>query len=107
MTTFDQRKDAFENKYKHEQELRFKAIARRNKLLGLWIAEKMGKQGEDALAYAREVVASDVERTHEEWLIEKVLADCRRAGCAVDAGDVKFEMDHLLRVAEQQVHQNI
>ena len=59
MTTFDKREQGFENKFAHDEELRFKAEARRNKLLGLWVAEKLGKSGADADAYAREVVASD------------------------------------------------
>jgi hypothetical protein len=107
MSTLDQRKQAFENKFKHDQELRFKAIARRNKLLGLWIAERLGKEGDDAQAYARDVVNAELERRHENGVIEKVLADCERAGCAVDPGDVRFKMEHLLRVAEQQIQQSV
>ena len=66
MTTFDKREEGFEKKFAHDQELRFKANARRNKLLGLWVAEKLGKTGDDAAAYAKEVVASDFDREGDD-----------------------------------------
>ena len=66
MTTFDQRKDAFENKFALDEELRFKATARRNKLLGLWAAEKLGKSGAEADAYAKSVVVADFEEAGDE-----------------------------------------
>ncbi len=72
MTTFDKRQDAFEAKFAHDEELRFKAEARRNKLLGLWAAEKLGKTGEDAEDYARSVVAADFEEAGEEDVFRKI-----------------------------------
>ena len=75
MTTFDQRKDAFENKFAHDEELRFKATARRNKLLGLWAAEKLGKSGADAEAYAKAVVVADFEEAGDEDVVRKVKSD--------------------------------
>ena len=75
MTTFDQRKDAFENRFAHDEELRFKATARRNKLLGLWAAEKLGKSGADADAYAKSVVVADFEEAGDEDVVRKVRGD--------------------------------
>src|SRR6476620_8971523 len=83
MTTFDQRKDAYENKFAHDEELRFKATARRNKLLGLWAAEKLGKSGADADAYAKSVVVADFEEAGEEDVVRKVKNDFTLAGVAV------------------------
>ncbi|MEQ8700012.1 MAG: DUF1476 domain-containing protein [Bauldia litoralis] len=89
MTTFDKREDAFEAKFAHDAELRFKAEARRNKLLGLWAAEKLGKSGADAEAYAKEVVAADFEEAGDEDVFRKVRQD-------FDAGDVE-QSDHQIR----------
>ena len=73
MTTFDDREHAFEAKFAHDSEMQFRAEARRNKLLGLWVAEKLGKSGADADAYAREVVASDFEEAGDADVVRKVL----------------------------------
>ena len=72
MTTFDKREEGFEKKFAHDEELRFKATARRNKNLGLWAAEKLGKSGPDAEAYAKEVVLADFE-SEEKLLIFKAI----------------------------------
>ena len=85
MTTFDKRKDAYENKFAHDEALRFKAEARRNKLLGLWAAELLGKSGEEADAYAREVVRSDFEEAGDEDVFRKVRGDFDAAG--IDQSD--------------------
>lgn len=77
MTGFDDRKSAFENKFKHDQDVQFKVNARRNKLVGLWAAEKLGKTGPDADAYAKEVVASDFEKAGDDDVIEKLEADLK------------------------------
>ena len=74
MTTFDKREDGFEKKFAHDEELRFRAEARRNKLLGLWAAEKLGKSGADADAYAREVIAADVEEQGDEDVFRRFAA---------------------------------
>lgn len=94
MTTFDQRKDAFENKFAHDEELRFKATARRNKLLGLWAAEKLGKSGADADAYAKAVVLSDFEEAGDEDVLRKVKGD-------FTAGNVQVADDELRRVMQE------
>ena len=75
MTSFDDRQDAFEKKHAHDQETAFKVTARRNKLLGLWAAEKLGLTGDAAEAYAKEVVASDFEEAGDHDVFRKVRAD--------------------------------
>ena len=102
MTTFDQRKDAFENKFAHDEELRFKATARRNKLLGLWAAEKLGKSGTDADAYAKSVVVADFEEAGDEDVVRKVKTDFASASVAVDDAEIrKVMVDLLIRAAEE------
>ena len=103
MTTFDKRKDEAETRYKHDQELDFKAGARRNKLLGLWAAEQMGISGESADAYAKEVVIADFERPGDEDVLEKVLKDLTDKGLDISAHRVRKEMDQLMEVAREQV----
>ena len=82
MSTIDKRREGFESKFAHDEELRFKALARRNKLLGLWAAEKLGKTGDDADAYASEVVIADIEEAGDEDVFRKIRKRfrCRRRG---------------------------
>ncbi len=75
MTTFNDRENAFENKYAHDEETKFKIAARANKLLGLWAAELLGKSGDDASAYALEVIKADFEEAGHEDVVRKVVAD--------------------------------
>ncbi|MEL7203527.1 MAG: DUF1476 domain-containing protein [Pseudomonadota bacterium] len=100
MSTFDDRENAFENKYAHDQEMQFKAEMRRNKLVGLWAAELMGKTGDDADAYALEVVKSDFEEAGIEDVVRKVAGD---VGNLADADTIRGKMDELLRVAKNQI----
>jgi hypothetical protein len=100
MTTFDERESAFENKFAHDEEMKFRAEARRNKLLGLWAAELLGKTGEAANAYALEVVKADFEAPGHEDVVRKVAADL---GDIADADTVRAKMDELLRVAKAQL----
>jgi len=100
MSTFDDRENAFENKYAHDEEMKFKAEARRNKLLGLWAAEILGKTGEEADAYAKEVVLSDFEEAGHEDVVRKVAGDL---GDMADADTIRSKMDELLRVAQEQL----
>ena len=99
MTTFDKRQEGFEKKFAHDEELQFKANARRNKLLGLWAAGLMGVSGADAEAYARSVVIADLEEAGDGDVIRKVLAD-RRAGDRVVLqilrGDQRGEVELIL-----------
>lgn len=103
MTTFDKREDGFEKKFALDEEQKFKAEARRNKLLGLWAAEKLGISGDAASAYAREVVAADFEEAGDNDVLNKVLKDLTAKGQAVTERDVRAKMDELLAQAVAQV----
>ena len=103
MTTFEKRKDAFENKFARDAELRFKATSRRNKLLGLWAAAKLGKSGEEAEAYAREVVRSDMQEAGDDDVLRKVVADLDGAGVAEPEGSVRRTMDELMAKAIAEI----
>lgn len=103
MTTFDKREDAFEKQFAHDEELKFKAEARRNKLLGLWAAEKLGKSGADADAYAKEVVAADFEEAGDADVLRKVLGDLSSKGAAVTEAEVRAKMSELLATAVAQI----
>ena len=100
MSTFDDRENAFENKFAHDAEMQFKAEARRNKLLGLWAAELMGKTGDDAAAYATEVVKADFEEAGHEDVVRKVSGDL---GDKATADEIRAKMEELLSVAKGQL----
>lgn len=101
MPTFDDREKAQEAKFAHDAELTFKADARRNKLLGLWAAELMGRS--DATTYAAEVVASDFEEAGHEDVYRKVSGDFKEAGVSVSEVDLRAKMAELLVVAREQI----
>jgi hypothetical protein len=103
MTTFDKREDAFERQFAHDEELKFKAEARRNKLLGLWAAEQLGKSGADAETYAKEVVAADFEEAGDGDVLHKVLGDLSAKGLSVTESDIRAKMSELLATAVAQV----
>jgi hypothetical protein len=103
MSTFDKREDAFEAKFARDAELRFKAEARRNKLLGLWAAEKLGKSGPDADAYAREVVAADFEEAGDEDVFRKIRGDFDAAGVEQSDHQIRRTMSELLGEAVAQI----
>lgn len=100
MTTFDDREHAFEAKYAHDEEMNFRAVARRNKLLGLWAAELMGKTGEAAAAYALEVVKADFEEAGHEDVVRKVKADL---GDLASEDEIRGRMETLLALAKEQM----
>ncbi|WP_395541928.1 DUF1476 domain-containing protein [Neotabrizicola sp. sgz301269] len=104
MTTFDDRENAFESKFAHDSEMQFKAEARRNKLVGLWAAGLMGKTGDAADAYAREVVAADFEEAGSEDVVRKIVADL--AGKAT-ADEVRAKVAELMPVAKAQLMSEI
>ncbi|WP_296577011.1 DUF1476 domain-containing protein [Phreatobacter sp.] len=103
MSTFDKRQEGFEKKFAHDEELRFKATARRNKLLGLWVAEKIGKTGEDAEAYAKSVVMADFEEAGDDDVFRKVKADLDAAGSDQSDHQIRRTMDELMATAIAQI----
>ena len=100
MSTFDERESAFENKFAHDAEMAFKAQARANKLLGLWAAELLGKTGDDADAYAREVVKADFEESGHEDVVRKVLGDL---GDKTSAEEIRAKAAEMLIKAKGQL----
>ncbi len=104
MTTFDDRENAFEAKYAHDSEMQFRAEARRNKLVGLWAAELLGKSGDDAADYAMTVVSADFEEAGIEDVVRKVAADL--TGKA-SADDVRAKMAQLMPIAKAQLMQEL
>jgi hypothetical protein len=103
MTTFDKREEGFENQFVHDEDLKFKALARRNRLLGLWAAEKLGKAGADADVYAKEVVMAEFEAGGDEDVVRKVRKDFDAKGVAQSDDQVRQMMTELLAQAVAQV----
>lgn len=103
MSDFSDRQKGFESKFALDEELRFKATARRNKLLGLWAAEKLGKTGDEAEAYAREVVAADFEEVGDNDVLRKVKSDFEAGGVEQSEHQIRRTMDELLGQAIEQV----
>ena len=103
MTTFDKREEGFEKKFAHDQELLFKANARRNKMLGLWAAEKMGLSGAAADAYAKEVVVADFEEAGDDDVLRKVRKDFDAKGVALSDQEIRKIMDGLMAQAVAQI----
>ncbi|UVC10805.1 DUF1476 domain-containing protein [Rhizobium sp. TH2] len=103
MVSMQDREKAFENKYAHDQETKFRVIARRNKLLGLWAAGLLGKSDTDAAAYAGEVVASDFEEAGDEDVVRKVAGDLKAGGLSHSDDDIRAKLAELLPVAIAQL----
>jgi hypothetical protein len=103
MTTFDKREEGFEKKFAHDEELLFKATARRNKLLGLWAAEKLGLAGPAAETYAKEVVASDFEEPGDNDVFRKIRADFGAKNVSATDQEIRSAMDTLLTQAIAQI----
>jgi hypothetical protein len=101
MTTFDKREEGFEKQFAHDEELQFKAMARRNKLLGLWAAGMLGKSGADAEAYAKEVVLADFEEAGDGDVVRKVVKDLEPKG--ISEQQVRTQMAALLAEAVAQI----
>ena len=101
MTTFDKREEGFEKKFALDEELKFKATARRNKLLGLWAAAELGKSAADADAYAKEVVAADFDEPGDDDVVRKVASDLASKGVTED--QVRSKMQELLAEAVRQI----
>jgi hypothetical protein len=107
MSTFDDRERAQEAKYALDQETQFKVAARRNKLLGLWAADLMGMSGDDAQAYAKTVVLSDLEEVGEEDVFRKVRGDFDKAGVDRSDARIREQMAELMPIAREQIMKDI
>jgi hypothetical protein len=101
MTTFDKREEGFEKKFAHDQDQEFRAIARRNKLLGLWAAGLMGLESADD--YAKAVVKADFEQPGDEDVLRKIMTDLTGSGLTTGEGEVRRKMDELMAVAREQI----
>ena len=103
MTTFDKREEGFEKKYALDEEQKFKAEARRNRLLGMWAAEKLGMSGDAANAYAREVVAAEFGEGGDADVVAKVMGDLTAKSIAITEQQIRVKMDELMAQAIVQV----
>ena len=103
MTTFDEREVAFEKKFALDEEQKFKAEVRRNKLLGLWVAEKLGLSGEAASGYAKEVIAADFQEARNAEVVRKVIADLGAKGITMTEAQVRTRMSELMARAAAEV----
>ncbi len=103
MTTFDKRQEGFEGKFAHDEELRFKAMARRNKLLGLWAAEKLGLSGTEADEYAKTVVKADFEEAGDDDVFRKVRGDFDAKKVEQSDHQIRRTMDELMGTAIEQI----
>lgn len=99
----EDREDTFEKKFAHDEELRFKATARRNKLLGLWAAEKLGKTGPDADAYAKEVIMADFEEAGDHDVFRKIRGDFDAANVTQSDHQIHRTMDELMQKAIAEI----
>lgn len=103
MSGFDKRREGYESKFAHDQDLKFKATARRNKLLGLWAADKMGITGDAAADYAKEVVKSDFEEAGDDDVFRKIRKDFDAKSVTISDHQIRREMEELLATAVEQV----
>jgi hypothetical protein len=103
MATLEDREKEFEARFKHDEALRFKVTARRNRLAGLWAAAKMGLSGDDAETYGQTVVAAQFEPGGDKHVIEKLIADLAAKGQTVTVDQVRFELDHFAAQARRQL----
>ncbi|HVO03993.1 MAG TPA: DUF1476 domain-containing protein [Candidatus Cybelea sp.] len=103
MTGFDEREQSFENKFKHDKELEFKAISRRNKLLGLWAANLLGIHGTEAETYAKAVITADLKVHGDQLMVEKLLADFKERGVDVSEHRLRKQMTEFMSSAVAQI----
>lgn len=103
MTTFDKREEGFEKKFALDEEQKFKAEARRNKFLGLWVAEKLGLSGEAANAYAKDVIAAEFQEAGDADVVRKVMGDLKAKGVAITERELQVKMDELTAQAITQM----
>ena len=103
MTTFNDREQGFEAKFAHDQDMEFRAHARRNRLLGLWAGELMGLQKQHLEDYAKAVVKSDFDQPGDEDVLRKIFEDLKGSGVQVSERDVRLRMDELMAIAREQI----
>jgi hypothetical protein len=103
MTTFDKREEAFEKQFVIDEELRFKAVARRNRMLGMWVAEKLGKSGSAADAYAKDVIAAEFDGAGDASVIAKVMGDLAAQGVPLAEDELRTRMDEWMAQSIAQV----
>jgi hypothetical protein len=103
MTQFDDRQRAFESKFAHDEEMKFRMVARRNRLLGEWAAAKMGLSEEETSTYAKDVVRADFEEAGDEDVIRKVLGDLTAAGIDTDDAEIRQTLEHKTVEAKRQI----
>jgi hypothetical protein len=103
VSTFDDREKGYEGKFAHDQELEFKAAARRDRMIGLWAAEKMGLEGDHREDYARAIIRSDMEHADPEDVVRKLVQDLSAAKVEVRESEVRSKMDELLAQAREQL----
>jgi hypothetical protein len=103
MSTFDKREEGFERKFAHDEEVRFKARARRNKLLGLWAAQKLGLAGDAAEAYAKEIVAVDFEEPGDDDVFARIRRDFDAKAVAQSDHQIRRTMEELMAKAVEDV----
>ncbi len=107
MSTFEDREKGFERKFAHDEELKFKAMARRNKLLGLWAANLLGIHGADAETYARDVVKSDFVTPGDHDVLHKVLGDFQAKNVEMSEHRLRKQMDDLMKIAADQIRTEV
>jgi hypothetical protein len=107
MTTFDKREEAFEKKFALDEEQKFKAVARRNKLLGMWVAGQLGLSGDAAGAYAKEVIVSEFDEAGDSAVVRKVSGDLAAKGISVTQAQIDAKMNELMAEAIVQVKAGI
>jgi hypothetical protein len=107
MSSFDERESSFENKFKHDKELEFKATARRNKLLGLWAANLLGIHGADAETYAKSVVKADMEKPGDQDVVDKLLRDFKERGVDMSEHRLRKQMTELMTAAVGQIRSEV
>ncbi|MFL5161813.1 MAG: DUF1476 domain-containing protein [Microvirga sp.] len=103
MTLFDEREDAFEKQFAHDEDLRFKAQARRNKLLGLWVAERLGKTGYEAEIYARGIVLADFEKAGDGNVLRRIRQDLEGSGTSVSEAELQAKVTQLTARAIEEI----
>ncbi len=103
MTQFDDRQRAFESKFAHDEDMKFRLVARRNRLLGEWAAAKMGLSEEETSSYAKDVIRADFEEAGDEDVIRKVLGDLTAAGVEISEAEIRETLDHKTAEAKRQL----